>query len=423
MKVLISEEHPERERLALMFLKTHLERAGHVVELTNPWDLEPSFTRFDPDMVVDNLSDSVGHFVGKWSALGSRHRNVNLIWEQAINPLSLFRFRFDNTLMTRLVDGRVAWGDAFRDILLAENPSIDASRVRACGSIKHAVYAFYEGLAKDAFRDLYPKESSGFVRRVLFVDSFPAAKRDAAADRAMRGHRAYPYMFEVVTYLQALKQAAVSFFRTMAEQHPDTLFTLRLHPTKYQEYAKEYASLLNLPNVVQNADGDIGPLIFSSDLVIAARSGTLVDAHFLGVPAVNLSLERHPFVEAGVVRTMEEEFAPSLAIDEGYDGGLESLLALEPARPGSARRRWFSCFGGSVFDEVVRFLEDIAERPALPKMPALERFADPFVAQRYLRNRARLFGVGGDRRGPRPTFDYERVFARLCAQSEKWSAA
>jgi hypothetical protein len=225
-------------------------------------------------------------------------------------------------------------------------------------------------------------------------------------------------MFEVVSYLQDLKRAAFSFFEALATQHPEWLFIIRLHPNKFEDYERQYQGLLALPNVVCNSEGDIGPLIHSSDLVVAARSGALVDAHFLRVPAVNLLLEQHPFVDAGVVRTLEQDFARSVAIDDGYEGGLDGFFSLDTASVGPLRRHWFRGEGAAVFDEVVSFIEEIAARPALAKKPKLECFANRFVLQRYLRNRIRLLGFGGDRRGPRPRFDYGQVFARLSENAQ-----
>jgi surface carbohydrate biosynthesis protein len=419
MRVLIVEEHPERERLALRLLARTLVSRGHEVHFTDTWRLERDTRRLAPDLALDNVSDSVAHFVGKWATLGPQQRNVNLIWEQFVNPANQFRFRFDEHLSSRLVDGRVAWGEAFRDALLMENPAMDPSRVRVCGSIKHAAQVGLAHVPKDALLERLDPRLRSRQKRVLFVDSYPAAMRDPMADRALTGERPLPYLYEVIRYLQDLREPAIALLRALATANPDVLFIVRLHPTKLQNYRQHFEDLERVPNVVVESEGDIGPLICVSDLVIAARSGSLVEAHLARVPAVNLSLDAHPFRRLGLTATVEELFAPEVPLDGGACPTLEELERI--ARGHSPERRvvetWTHDPGARTFERVASFLEETVSRDAvrrdLPGSVALSR--------RVLRRKARLAVRGlGAGKMPAPyaeTVDFDGL-VELVARAE-----
>lgn len=408
---MLVEEHPERERIALEILGSLLTSRGHEVLLSHTFAIESDYRRFLPDLVVDNVSDSLGHYMGKLSMLTKRQRNINLVWEQMFNPLSLFRFRLDDEVASRLVDGRIAWGDAGRRILQMENPKIDHTRLRACGSIKHAVHDFYAGLEPQALMNLYPFPFHQFERRVLLIDSFPAAHWDLDALREMRGDLPLCYGFEACQYISDLKNKVLSFYEYIAAKHPKWLFILRLHPTKVVGYEREFASFAAMPNVVVNWEGSIDPLIRLADLVIAARSGALVDAYFANVPGLNLALDRHATRAAGITLTAEERFAQTLPLDDGWVQSLEPFLepASLPERDAWAND-WFSSRGIRTFHSVIAFLEEIAERPALPKQPSIRSLLDARVVNRLTRHRLRLLGLKRRRGSVRiDSFDYSAL--------------
>lgn len=424
MRVLVVEEHPERERFALLLLDRALAARGHEVVWTDTWHLERDFPRVAPDLVLDNVSDSVPHFLGKWADLGPRQRNVNLIWEQFANPVNQYRFRFDEVLGSRLVDGRVAWGDAFREALLLENPAMDPSRVRVCGSIKHASHVRLSRVPRDEVLARLDPALRRREKRVLFVDSYPAAIRDPMADRAMVGERPLPYIYEAIHYLRDLRDPAIALLRALAAENPDVLFVLRLHPTKLENYRAHFEDLASVPNVAIESEGDIAPLVRVSDLVIAARSGSLVEAHLAGVPAVNLVLEHHPFRRLGLVQTVEEAFAPAVALDEGPRPSLDALTSIAREFTVDARTReaWTFDPSARTYERLADFLEEIVARePVRRDVPATS-----MLSRRALARRARLAlrrrGVG--RMPPRhaPRFDFEGL-VELVERAERSAEA
>lgn len=386
MKILLVEEHPERERLALMVLEAFLEARGHRVLRSDTWAMERDFAEFSPDLIVDNLSESPAHFIGKWANLKPHQRNINLVWEQFLNPLLLLRFRFDERLAGGLVDGRIAWGEAFRGALLEENPIMDPSRVRATGSIKHATHTLLRRCPEEAIaRALGLPE--GFDERVLFIDSFPGALRDPERERAMKSELGLPYLFELVRYLQDLREPAIALLLRLTRENPRSLFILRLHPTKIENYRRHFAELEGIPNLFIQSDGDLGPLLRVADLVIASRSGSLVEASIAEKPAVNLWLEDHPFYVAGIAPSIEERFAPSV-------DPRDSALSLEALRELAAQfkvdaalsERWVGTPGMATFERLHSFMGEIMERPPVSRSIPLRQRLSPEL----LKRRARL---------------------------------
>lgn len=394
MKILLIEEHPERERLALMVLETFLEARGHRVLRSDTWAMERDFIRFAPDLVVDNLSESPAHFIGKWAHLRAHQRNINLVWEQLLNPLLLLRFRFDERLAEGLVDGRVAWGEAFRGALLEENPRMDASRVRAIGSIKHATHALLKRCSEEAIARAIGLPE-GFDERILFIDSFPAALRDPERERAMKSELGLPYLFELVRYLQDLREPAIALLLRLARERPRSLFILRLHPTKLENYRRHFADLEGIPNLFIQSDGDLGPLLRVADLVIASRSGSLVEASIAEKPAINLRLEDHPFYVAGIAPSVEERFAASV---DPRDPSI-TLETLRVEAEGftldrELSARWIGDPGIETFERLHSFMGEIMERPPVSRaLPLIQRLEPELLKRRArleLRRRALL---------------------------------
>lgn len=385
MKILLVEEHPERERLALMVLESFLEARGHRVCRTDTWAMERDAADFAPDFIVDNLSESPAHFIGKWANLKSHQRNINLVWEQFLNPLLLLRFRFDELLASGLVDGRIAWGEAFRGALLAENPAMNPSRVSATGSIKHATHALLKRCSIEELARAI-EIPSGFEERVLFIDSFPAALRDPARERAMKSELGLPYLFEVVRYLQDLRDPAIELLLRLTRENPRSLFILRLHPTKLENYRRHFADLEGISNLFIQSEGDLGPLLRVADLVIASRSGSLVEASIAEKPAVNLRLEDHPFYVAGIAPSIEEAFAPGV---DPRDTSL-SLDRLRSIAAGFAvdealKERWIGAPGLTTFERVHSFMGEIMERPPVSRSIPFSQQLKPELIKRRAR--------------------------------------
>lgn len=385
MKILLVEEHPERERLALMVLETFFRARGHQVLRSDTWRMERDAVGFDPDLIVDNLSESPAHFIGKWADLRPHQRNLNLVWEQFLNPLLLHRFRFDEILAEGLVDGRIAWGEAFRGALLEENPTMDPSRVRATGSIKHATHALLRSCSAEKIAELIGIPD-GFEQRVLFIDSFPAALRDPARDREMKGELSLPYLFEIVRYLQDLREPAIELLLRLVRENPKTLFVLRLHPTKLANYRRHFEALEGIPNLFIQSDGDLGPLLRIADLVIASRSGSLVEATIAEKPAVNLHLPDHPFYVAGIAPSIEERFAPSVdPRDPALDLGDLRSLASDFVPDEALRRRWIGEPSIETFERLHSFACELIERPPVSRAIPLRAQLEPEMLRRRLR--------------------------------------
>jgi len=178
LKVLLVEELAPRERLGLLFLRETLEARGHEVLLSNSWKLEEDCRNFDPKVVVDNVSYEPAHWLGKLAQLDETQRNVNLVWEQLVQPANLHLFRQQEVMTNRLVDGRISWGPAFRDVFLKENPSQDPSRIKVTGSIPHTILEAYRQIDPAKLRPILPIDPDGYERTVLVTDSIRAASKD-----------------------------------------------------------------------------------------------------------------------------------------------------------------------------------------------------------------------------------------------------
>lgn len=413
-KVLLAEEYHSRERLSMLFLERSLRRAGHEVRLSNSWELERDFREWKPDVVLDNISDSVGHWAGKLGMLGERQRNINLIWEQILCPWNLPRYRLDDDLCERYVDGRVAWGRAFRDVLLAENPRMDPERVRTTGSIKHAVNALFRDVDPASLKSLYPYDFDRYERVILLADSFTTAGlpledlRDPAADSRM------PYLYEVALYSRRLRTSMIEVTRELARRHPEDLFLVRVHPHKDPHYYADYQRQFDSPNVVINRTGEIGSLLRIADLLIAAKSNTLVDAHYVGTPAIRLIDPDCPFEDVYVLSIALDAFGQPLAAADILEHDLEDLVRFDPSRT-SARtvaEAWFGDVSPGSFEKVRGFVEEVAERPALPKNLRWRSLVDPVTLKRVIRNQVRRRGWG-IRPGPQAEFDYDALYGIL----------
>lgn len=427
MKVLLVEELPGRERMSHLFLVDALREAGHEAVLSNIWRREADYAALRPDVVVDNISDSLGHHVGKWS-LNHRQRCVNLIWEQLPNPLGLARYRLDPRIANQFIDGRIAWGPNFKRILLAENPDIDPERVRVTGSLKHFTGLQYAGIRHEALFELYGTNLAKFDRIVLATDSFTQAHADPrqahtdalkAQRRGARGGRTLPYVYEYVLWSRVAKPQFVGAVLGLARAHTDTLFILRLHPTKNPAYRASYSDLTQLPNVAVIDSGPIEPLIHLSSLVVSSRSGVLIDAATMGKPGINVEIEGFDLAPTRVLSGPLDDFGAPMRASE--IGRLDLSDIIRRARayspPKEAVRDWLGPLDASVPQRFAAFLEDTMRQPALPRrIPPLALLGNPFARSSPVRRRLRAALKGlGVRATPkvRETFDYDRLKAIL----------
>lgn len=93
MKILLVEELQARERLSLLMLRDMLIKKGFKVLLSSSWRIEFDIKNFKPDIVLDNISDSLSHYAGK--LFGFNGYNINLTWEQILSPYNVHRMRMD----------------------------------------------------------------------------------------------------------------------------------------------------------------------------------------------------------------------------------------------------------------------------------------------------------------------------------------
>lgn len=431
MKVLLVEELAGRERLALLALESALEERGHEVRLSNSWRLERDYRSFRPDVIADNISDSVAHYLGKLAAAPRRSRNVNLIWEQLANPVNLRRYRFDPLLQRGLVDGRIAWGKAFHDLLLLQNPDIEPERVRATGSIKHGLHDLYRSLPRRGTADLLGIDADAYEHIVVFADSFQVALQDVEPLRlALPKHnRSPPFLYEYVRWLQQARDETLRLVLGLADRNPRSLFIVRIHPTKSDAYRRHYGALASRKNVVVNSSGDFTALLHLADLLIACRSGSLVDAHFMGRPAVNVRLPGHPLDATHLTWALENQFGRGLTPDEALAIGLEGLLG--QSRPTKAQQdlaaHWFGPMDGRCYERAALFLEETAQAPRVPRrLPPsgwlLRRGAFEHPLPRRVRNHVRTWG-GLTGNPPDDRFPYRELFERLTGEPAPVSAA
>lgn len=421
MKILLVEEYAERERIPLLLLKHFAEARGHSCGLTDSWELERAFRTFAPDVVVDNVSDSPAHFVGKLGMLSRRHRNINLIWEQIPNPMNVSRYRFGPLMRSRFVDGRVSWGLPFKDILLLENPGMDPHRIGVVGSIKQAATTMFQSFPKESFHQFFDYPFQDYDRSVLVAEAFAVGSLndDQLMDGQWKG-RHVPYLYEYAVYARAMRDAFTELVRRLSHDFPDVLFIVRTHPGKDPEYYRSYEASFEVGNVRVNTSGDIAILLHVTDLMIGSRSGALLDAYFANRPAVNLALPDHPSVRIGVIDTLENAFGHTIPVGDLTSDRFDAVFGIE-ARSEEQRRLvgdWFEPVGSDTFERLVDFVEAISERPALPKRLPLRAYTTPPVVKRKARNMLRSRGLG-IRSRPARLHPYEAVVDLLVAGSQE----
>jgi hypothetical protein len=419
VKILISEEYPERERLSLSFLRRTLEARGHEVQLTNPFDVPGAIRRYQPDVMADNALDSVAHYAGKLAALTQRQRYVNLNWEQLANPFNLFRYRYETAVAERFVDGRVSWGPTFKEILAIENPGMDRDRISVTGSMQHTIDTLFTQLPRGRLRAVLPYELGRYERVVLATESFEIGSRPYPTYRHGRfGPKLMPYMYEICRRADLLRAGFVALINRLAAQRPKFLFIVRVHPGKNLGYYETYSKRFQHPNVAINHFGDIGTLLHASDLVIASRSGVLVDAHLVGRPALNLFPEERALEDSGIFDTMEQKFGRACVPDEIDGAALDSFFDTLPPRTPEQQTlldKWLGPLGLGAFERAADLIEEVTRRPPLPKGLPLGLLANPRTLDRYVRNVGKRFRR--PMRRPKPDFDYARVFEELLAAS------
>ena len=415
MKVLLVEEWAERERLALQMLQYFLERAGHRTRITDIWERERDFIDFRPDVVIDNTCDGIEHFLGKGHFLNETHRYINFTWEQFANAFNLTRFRYDEIVQSSVVDGRICWGDHFKNTLLEENPGMDPSRMRKTGSIKHAIASLFQSIDKPSLEALYDYDFDRYDRVILVAENFKLAMKNPEDFRGNSGQGTdYPYYYELIRRLQRMKPKFTDAIDRMARQRSDWLFLMRMHPGDEPSYYKTYEERLDHPNVAFNRSGCIDPLLRIADGMVASRSGSLCDAYIAGTPAGDLVNPGEPIAYTGVIQTSERDFAVSREVEDFDTDELESIIEAYPTPEGveELEAKWFASTGLDAFENVVDFIEEIAGRPALPKKAPADAYASLESTRRAIGNLLRL--TVWDRKSPREeNFDYDRLFELL----------
>lgn len=396
MKILLVEEHPARERLALLFLQKILQQRNHAVRLTDAWALETEFRRFSPHVVVDNISDTAAHYTGKLGMLTPSERNINLLWEQLPRPTGVERYTFDDLLARGLVDGRTAWGQGFKDLLLEVNPAMDASRVEVVGSMKHALVSGISLVPPAEWARIYEIDVSRFEKVVLIAESFPKVEdlklwtRSLPDDQRNR-LRAFS------RYAETMREHYRNLVKTVADSRPNWLVILRTHHSRASGYHQELKESSIGPNIAVNTTGDIGPLLSMADFVIASSSGVLVDAYVMGKRAFNAT-GGGVLAQLGVYTSVAASFAPPVPVESIDADLIESALA-SPARTSAATdalaRLWLGDTSPQVFERLADFVEQIASRPATPKeIPIERRLRNRQLFHRWMRNVARTRGYG-----------------------------
>ena len=237
MRLLLVEELQARERLSLLLLKDELQKKGFTVKLSNSWRIESDIKKFDPEVVVDNISDSISHYAGK--LYNYKGRNINLIWEQVVSPYNIHRFRFNSRFVENFVEGRISWGRSFSDIFTTLNPAQDRERMGICGSMNNSLLNMLsvKNLEKEDIGDLYGLGLHKYEKVVIIADTFKAANAEVVEQ-----YNTHPFIKEINLMHSMYQGHLPQLCKVLAKRFKDTLFIVRAHPHKDDTYYNYFKS-------------------------------------------------------------------------------------------------------------------------------------------------------------------------------------
>jgi hypothetical protein len=416
-KIILVEELRERERLALLLLQKVLEARGHIVRRTSFDNLVATYLDFSPDLIFENTSTSVAHYLGNFLWLSPETRIVEGIWEQILNVHSFRRFDFPESIQNQYFDGRISWGPAFKETMAFLNPNMDPNRIGVVGSIKHAEGYVINSLSRKRLSSLYPFDVGEFSKVVLCATSFSLAPLDV--ESLKKRYTFNPFLEYFHQQMNCMRGFFTRVLGYLVEKYEDCLFLVRAHPSKSKEYYEYYEKAIGeYPNLVLYSGGPISSMLVLSDLVLTSSSTVLIDSYLQSTPALNLML-RDPLYDFDLLPLTENQFGYPIYEDAVDNLDLDQYFG-KVERTGQKDQlvtRWIGDHSRQVYGKWADFFEYVLALPPLPKpiswrtMCSLDRWrhATSCFVERFLHHRRNrpVKSAGSDE------FDYFRLMEML----------
>jgi hypothetical protein len=409
MRLLLVEEIQARERLPLLILKNILQKKGFEVRLSNSWKIERDIKKFSPEVVVDNISDSLSHYAGK--LYNYKGKNINLMWEQVISPYNIHRLRFDESFVENFVEGRVSWGDSFKSIFSTLNQLEDDNRIGICGSMNHSLLDMLKkkGVDKGEIGKLYGLNFNNYEKIVVIADTFKAANSEI-----VKKNSAHPFIKEISLMHTMYQNYLPQLCAMLAKKFTDTLFVVRAHPHKGGAYYNDFKgkfSNKSLENVIVQFGGSISMLLGVSDVVISHKSGVLADASYVGTKAINLVMKNDVFEKYKILPHPVDEYG--VHADELTIVDILSDMLYSSKYDASHEINESEIFGEAnenTFEKVSNFVEKISCMEKKPNKYHMKDLNYPLI-KRIARNRVRY--LLGYHKNIKDDFNYDRAFEIL----------
>lgn len=318
MKILINEELASRERLGILFLRDALIENGHQVELTSSWNVDLDRFSYKPDMIIENISDTEAHYMGKY--YGYNGFVLNLYWEQLLSPLNIHRGKMESEFVDNFIDARFSWGERFKTIFSQLN-SVAENETPIVGSLNQFVNLMTSksALSAENILELYHINIEKFKHIILVTDTFKAATN--SVKKHVQHHPYYKELhFKHTLYHERLPK----IINKVAVDNEDILFIVRAHPHKTNDYYSEFSRKFKggAENVIIQKGGPIAPLVQASDLVISHKSGTLIDAYSMQTKACNLIFDDDYTEKYGLLPHVTDSFG-----EQCCENSLQKIIA------------------------------------------------------------------------------------------------
>ena len=311
MKILIVEEIPIRERLTFLILKKKLISKNHEVLICSTNNLVRESIKFKPDLVIDNVSTDIPHFIGKWFHLKQSQKNINLVWEQFINPRSFKRFIGKDDVRKDFVNETLVWGEGFKKYLnYVDINSVD--KVFVSGSLKYAAPFYLKQFEKKDIEHFLNINTDNYSKTILISDNFKSQHDNFK--KQLKNNNINPFVEFSNHYAHDFFPRFISEVSKIIKKNPSYLFIIRSHPSKNKD---EYIDVFfDYPNVIFLNSGDISLSIKISDLVITSRSGVVLDSYFNDTEVINIIEKDHPVYFGGILQSLESKACKSESLEE-----------------------------------------------------------------------------------------------------------
>ncbi len=362
-------EHTQRELLAALLALHEAEAAGFDWTLETIYRLGPPQSKEEVVVTPFFYDDSdYEMFLRRHPLVG--YPLVNLMYEQ-LHIEAARDYFVPSPGFAREQVVHCAWGDRTRQLLV--DNGVPAEHVRLTGQPRFDIYHRPELLVDRAtMAARYGLEPS--KRWILVPYNFNAAYMDdqRVAELAARGFRMPPGFRESSA---EARDVFTPMVRRLSDEHPDTEFILRMHPSGVEAeslYAGESRERSNLHVI---AELDIANWITQAELVIVWTSSSGLEGMVAETPVI--SLEPQPYSDTfdyDVQRILPTTSSPS---------DVEDLVRGDGAHPEGNWNlfdEWFCHRGGETAKRLASVFSDVA---------ANQEFAVTDLPPRPLAKRAR----------------------------------